>query len=162
LQVPIILLFPNQWANAWCICHQSTFKSVTKRCYICDQSAGKSVTILYQSVTMPNTNMWRFKHYIYDGCKMMSQQPRHWWRHNLVICQRGIRHPMTNTRLHLWRIWIVTPLQRRHPLSRRTEDCDEKISPQNALTVLTAASVSPADMKLWRKHGIIYDQNKSS
>jgi hypothetical protein len=91
-----------------------------------------------------------------------SQQPRHWWRHILVICQRGIHHPMTNTRLHLWRNRIVTPLQRRHPLSRRTEDCDEKISSQSALTALTAASVSPADVKLWRKHGIIYDQNKSS
>jgi hypothetical protein len=91
-----------------------------------------------------------------------SQQPCHWWRHSHVICQRGIRQPMTNTRLHLWRNRIVTLQQRHHPLSRRTGDRDEKGSSQNALTALTVTSVSQADVKLWWKQGIIYDHKYSS
>jgi hypothetical protein len=53
--------------------------------YICDQSNGKSVTILYQKVTMANIIMWRFKHVLYDDSKLMmsvatslmTSRPRH-------------------------------------------------------------------------------------
>jgi hypothetical protein len=146
----------------------------------CDQMHGVSVTKLLSNlwpkdvifVTKVLANQWPY--YIKPWqCQIpnmtsmtvtrwWSQQPRHWWRHSLIICQRGIRQPMTNTRLHLWRNRIVILLQRRHPLSRRTGDCDEKGSSQNALTALTATSVSQADVKLWRKQGIIYDHKHSS
>jgi hypothetical protein len=162
LQIPIILLFPNLWPNAWCICDQTTFKSVTKRCYICDQSASKSVTILYQTVTMPNTNMWWFKHDIYDGCKMMistatslmTSQPCHlpachmaaYDQHKTTFVTKPDRHTTATT---------PSVIQANGRLWR-------KGSSQNALTALTATSVSQADVKLWQKHGIIYDHKHSS
>jgi hypothetical protein len=100
---------------------------------IYDQMDGVSVTKLFSNlwprdvifVTKVMANQWPY--YIkpwqcqipfYDDLNMTSmtiprwwsQQPRHWWRHRLVICQRGIRQAMTNTRLHLWRNRIVTLL----------------------------------------------------
>jgi hypothetical protein len=151
----------------------------------CDQMHGVSVTkllsnlwpkdVIFVTKVLANQwpyyiKLWQCQIPICDDLNMTSmtvarwwsQQPRHWWCHNLVICQRGIRQPMTNTRLHLWRNRIVTLLQQRHPLSKQTKDCDEKGSSQNALTALTATSVSQADVKLWRKQGIIYDQKHSS
>jgi hypothetical protein len=40
-------------------------------CYICDQSSGKFVTILYQKVTMANIILWRYKLVFYDDSKKM-------------------------------------------------------------------------------------------
>jgi NAD-dependent SIR2 family protein deacetylase len=155
LQIHIILLFPKLWPNGWCICDQTIFKSVTKRCYICDQS----VTILYQTMTMPNTILWRFKHDIYDDSKMMisvatsliTSPPRHlpaWHtagydQHKTTSVTKPDRHTSVTASSisqadgRLWRKRIVTKS-------------------------LTATSVSQADVKLWRKQGTIYDQKRLS
>jgi hypothetical protein len=145
-----------------CFCDQTIFKSVTKRCYICYQSDGKSVTILNQTVTMPNTILWRFKHDIYDDSKMMisaatslmTSPPRHlsaWHtagydQHKTTFvtkpdCHTTIMSPsVSQVDWRLWRKRIVT----------------------KSLTALTATLVSQAGVKLWRKQGIIYDQKRSS
>jgi hypothetical protein len=151
LQIHIILLFPNMWPNGWCICDQTIFKYVAKRCYICDQSDRKSGTILYQTMTMPNTILWRFKHDIYDDSKMMNSvatslmtsPPRHlstWHtagydQHKTTSVKKPDRHTtvmapsISQADGRLWRKRIVT----------------------KSLTALTATSVSQANVKLWRQ-----------
>jgi hypothetical protein len=79
---------------------------------------------------MPNTNLWRFKHYIYDGCKMMisaatslmTSQPRHlpaWHtaaydQHKTTFVTKPDRHTTATTPSviqangRLWRKSIVT------------------------------------------------------
>jgi hypothetical protein len=111
---------------------------------------------------MPNNILWRFKHDIYDDSKMMisaamslmTSLPRHlpachtagYDQHKTTSVTKPDRHttvtsPSVNqANGRLWRKQIVT----------------------KSLTALAVTSRSQADVKLWQKQGIIYDQKRSS
>jgi hypothetical protein len=156
------ILFPIVYGFVWPLYIICKFK-LNYYLQFCDQSDPVPVMKLISNlwwidvifVTKVMTNLWpfyikrwRWQISLCDDLNMYSmtilnlwcQLPRHWWRHRHVICQRGVQQTMTKTKQQLWPNRIVT----------------------KSLTALTATSVSQADVKLWRKQGIIYDQKHLS
>jgi hypothetical protein len=111
LQIQIKLLSAIPWPLWSCTCD----KLISKLWWLmlfCDQSNGKSVTVLYQKVTMKNNFLWRHKLIFYDDSKTMTsaatslmtstpcQLPCHCWRQCHVRCKRRYREIMTKKDRH--------------------------------------------------------------